>query len=134
MKLASVFLSLLLSTSAMATVNCDIYLVMSDVDGRQDLTEKVLNQFENKGYRISRVEKPSDIQDQGKISYMSVFSDIHPLIGARTTIDLVDLYVEESTVTSKTQSKIAISKKPLFGSAEKSVLRAVEKSIPSCLQ
>ncbi|MBH47862.1 MAG: hypothetical protein CME71_06790 [Halobacteriovorax sp.] len=134
MKLSTLFLALALSTSAAASVNCDIYLVASDVDGRHDLTEKVLSQFEAKGYRISRIEKPSDIQDQGKVSYMSVFSDIHPLIGARTTIDLVDLYVEENTVTSKTQSKIAISKKPLFGSAAKSVLKAVEKSIPSCLQ
>ena len=119
MKLVSVISALLISLSAMATVNCDIYLVMSEVDGRHDLTEKVLKKFEARGYRISRIEKPSDIEDQGKVSYMSIFSDIHPLIGAKTTINVVDLFIQEESITSRTDSKIELIKKPLFGSAEK---------------
>jgi hypothetical protein len=132
MKLVFVISALLISLSAMATVNCDIYLVMSEVDGRHDLTEKVLKKFEARGYRISRIDKPSDIEDQGKVSYMSIFSDIHPLIGAKTTINVVDLFIQEESITSRTDSKIELIKKPLFGSAEKSLLKSVEKSIPAC--
>lgn len=132
MKLLVLISTFLLSLSAMASYNCDIYLLLSEVDGRQDLTNKVLDKFESKGYKITRVESLTGIMEFGKVSYMTVFSDIHSSFGARTSINLVDLYTDEGFIISKTESKIAISKKPLFGSAEKSLLKSVEKSIPAC--
>ena len=133
MKILLVVSAILMSLSTIAAVNCDIYFVMPEVDGRTDLTEKVLKKFESKGYRISPLEKPSDIKDEGKVSYMSVFSDIHSLIGAKTTINLVDMFIEGSSITSRTQSTIELVRKPFWGPAEKSLLNAVENAIPSCI-
>lgn len=125
-------LLLLMSYSAMAQFNCDIYLVMPDVDGRYDLTEKVLSKFEDKGYIITPVSFFSDIKDQGSVSTLRVFSDIHSSIGARTTIKLENLFIVADTVTKQDQRKIKITKNPTFGSPVKALLRAVEKSIPAC--
>jgi len=133
MKSVFIFYAILIGQSVMANVNCNIYHVMSDVDGRNDLTEKILRKFETKGYKITSIEKPSDIKDQGKVSYMTVFSDIHHSIGARTSISLVDLQIQGSTVLSSSKIKIQIVKNPVFGSAEKALLNAVEKSIPPCV-
>jgi hypothetical protein len=134
MKVILLISSLFMSLSAMAYVNCDIYLVMSELDGRKDLTEQVVRKFEEQGYRISRVEKVSDIRDQGKVSYMTIFSDIHSTIGAKTTIRLTDLHIEGRFSIIQSESQINLSAKPLFGSATKALLKSVEKSIPACVK
>ena len=132
MKMTILLSALLMSFSVLADVNCDIYLVMSEVDGRSDISEKILSQFESQGYKFTRVEKPSDISDQGKVSYMSIFSDLNSATGATTSIKLVDLYVRDDSVTSRSESSISLTRKPMWGSAEKSLLKSVKKIIPVC--
>lgn len=133
MKTLLLISALFLSFSAMA-INCDIYLVMSEIDGRPDITDRILGKFEEKGYRITRVRKSSLIPRQGSVSYMLIFSDVHKSFGSKTNITIKDFgYDSAGNEVSRSEQTISLSKKPLFGLGENALIKDVSKVIPQCL-
>ncbi|EQC52326.1 hypothetical protein [Bacteriovorax sp. DB6_IX] len=132
MKVIVILIGMLVSSNIFAKTNCDIHLVMSEVDGNHRLTNKILNKFEKKGYKITKAASIADIEIQDNVSYMTIFSDVHWSFGARTSVKIVNLTYTDGSLIDRSESEFNISRNPLVGSAQKSLLRKVSRKIPSC--
>lgn len=75
------------STYAKET-SCNYYLILSDIDGRYDLTSKVIDEvFLKKGYTVTKIKKITSDLPKNFIGGQ-IFSDIHKSFGARSHIEM----------------------------------------------
>ncbi|MFG1492597.1 hypothetical protein ABMA75_03450 [Halobacteriovorax sp. ZH4_bin.1] len=125
-------LVLTLISNVFASDSCHNYLVMPELDGRVDITEKVLKVFEDKGYTFTEVKSIDDLPTNGTVNYMTIFSDLHKYRGAYTSISMHESFLRDGEAEYSQKSSIRLTKKPLFGSWVKSLIRSVKKKVPDC--
>ncbi|MGI4992778.1 hypothetical protein ACRXCV_09120 [Halobacteriovorax sp. GFR7] len=123
---------MVISNITAGTTNCHQYLVMSDIDGRHDITEKIINIYEEKGYSFTKIDNLYDLPQEGNVSYMTIFSDLHKYRGAYTHVVSNDVVMEKGDMTSKSENSFKITKSPLVGSWTKSLLRSVKRRVSEC--
>lgn len=129
--------ALLFTITAQANGDCRLYLTTSEVDGRHDLTNKILDRaFSDKGYEIIRIEKlTSDLLETGSINVLTIFSDINSSAGARSDISLKRLSLDQASGNLATNDllELKVNKSAsIFNSASERLVKSITAAIPSC--
>ncbi|MFG1498811.1 hypothetical protein ABMA70_01290 [Halobacteriovorax sp. XZX-3] len=127
-----VFALMVISNINASSNDCHYFLVLSDVDGRTDVTQKVMKVYEDKGYTFTKISNLNELPQEGSVSYMTIFSDVHHYRGAYTSVKLKDLVINDGEIVQEVESSYKLTKKPLFGSWTKSLLRSVKRKVSSC--
>lgn len=129
MKTLILVASMFLSASAMA-FTCDALVTKQDIDS--EFAESIVGKFEEKGYRISRVSDFDIIAQEGRFTHITINVLENSDKDIKAGFIMRSLIIQSRHITDGMNMSMEFSKKTLFGSAKKSLLKSIEASIPDC--